>query len=694
MYAEDRLAPAFVAQDEAFRNTLQSGWPGPVAFNTEYLEFLRRPGEVEVKLMLELLERKYQSRRPDLVVTSTSVGLEFLLTHRARLFAGIPIVFMAVHRAPAARLTIPPDVTGTWLSVDWAGTLDAALRLQPHTGEVLVVGGASGRDEIWMASARAQLAPYQSRVAIRYLPASTLAQTLRTVAGLPDDAIVLVSTFHRDSAGKDFASRDVIARIASESRVPVYGVLDSLIGTGVVGGHMLSSALDGEKAARLALRVLAGERPGPPVPGSTVHIFDWWQLQRWGLDERQLPPGSVLRFRQPSLWEAYRWHVVAVVLIVLAQSGLIAGLLVLRHRRRQAERARLQAVEQAQRSRDELAHTLRVTTLGGLVAAIAHEISQPLTAIVTNAEATRRIVSDGPTADEARSALADIKADAVRASQVIQRLRALSRKVRGESREIDLERLIDETVALLRADLAIKRITILTSPAKDPLPLVSGDPIQMQQVLLNVLVNASEAIAAVEDGPREIVIETTVDQPGFVCVCVRDTGAGVAGAALEQIFQPFVTSKREGLGMGLSISRTIVEAHQGRIWATGQLPRGTAIYITLPVLRSWGPTGPKPPVARDAPAAVAPSIARAGFAAAAQRRRAQQRRAARRRQVEGEHREHDGRPGTVATCGATSRTSRPVETISPHDAVGGCTPSPKNDRAASSRIALAMKSVA
>ena len=106
MYAEDRLAPAFVAQDEAFRNTLQSSWPGPVAFNTEYLEFLRRPGEVEEKLMLELLERKYESRRPDLVVTSTSVGLEFLLRHRARLFTGIPIVFMSVMGA-GGRLTIP-----------------------------------------------------------------------------------------------------------------------------------------------------------------------------------------------------------------------------------------------------------------------------------------------------------------------------------------------------------------------------------------------------------------------------------------------------------------------------------------------------------------------------------------------------------------------------------------------------------
>src|SRR5262245_60325665 len=125
LYAEDRLAPAFVAQDEAFRNTLQSHWPRPIAFNTEYLEFLRRPGEAEQKLMIELLERKYHSRRPDLVVTSTSVGLQFVLANRARLFDRIPVVFMSVHREPMGKLPIASDVTGTWLTVDWAGTLDA-----------------------------------------------------------------------------------------------------------------------------------------------------------------------------------------------------------------------------------------------------------------------------------------------------------------------------------------------------------------------------------------------------------------------------------------------------------------------------------------------------------------------------------------------------------------------------------------
>lgn len=582
LYAEDRLAPAFVAQDEAFRNTLQSSWPTPIAFNTEYLEFLRRPGEAEQKLMIELLERKYHSRRPDLVVTSTSVGLQFVLANRARLFSGIPVVFMAVHRGPASKMNIPSDVTGTWLAVDWAGTLDAALGLQPQTRQVLVVGGASARDEIWLASARTQLAPYQNRLTIRYLAAApSMAQTLKTVATLPDDTVVLVGTIHRDAAGQDLVSREAIVRIAKESRVPVYGVLDSLIGTGVVGGHMLSSAADGEVAARLALRILAGNHPGPPINGNTVHIFDWTQLRRWGLDESRVPPGSALRFRQPSLWEAHRWHVVGVALVVVAQSALIAGLLVHRRRRRQADRARLQAEEQAQRARAELAHTLRVTTLSGLVTAIAHEISQPLTAIVANAEATRRMVGPGEDTDEARAALADIKADAVRASQVLQRLRTLSRKVHVETRQVDLERLIDDTVALLRADIALRRITLLVAPAKDPLPLVSGDPIQLQQVLLNVLVNATEAITAAVDGPREIVVETRIDQPGTVCVCVRDTGIGVDEAELEQIFQPFVTGKREGLGMGLSISRTIVEAHHGRIWATRQLPRGTALYVML-----------------------------------------------------------------------------------------------------------------
>ena len=133
-------------------------------------------------------------------------------------------------------------------------------------------------------------------------------------------------------------------------------------------------------------------------------------------------------------------------------------------------------MEQAQRAREELAHTLRVATLGGLVAAIAHEMNQPLTAIMTNAEATRRMVDDGPRRDENREALADIKAAAVRASQIIQRLRALGpqgpRGVTGDRPR----KLIDETVALLRADIALKRITILVAPAKDPLPLVSAIP--------------------------------------------------------------------------------------------------------------------------------------------------------------------------------------------------------------------------
>src|SRR5262245_2580358 len=186
LYAEDRLAPAFVAQDEAFRSTLQSHWPSPIAFNTEYLEFLRRPGETEQKLMIELLERKYRSRRPDLVVTSTSVGLQFVLANRPGLFDGILVIFMGVHPSQMPNPTVPADVTGTWLSVDWAGTLDAALGLQPQTRQVLVIGGESTRDEVWLASARTQLAPYQNRLELRYVAAPSLAAVLRTVATLPD----------------------------------------------------------------------------------------------------------------------------------------------------------------------------------------------------------------------------------------------------------------------------------------------------------------------------------------------------------------------------------------------------------------------------------------------------------------------------------------------------------------------------
>jgi two-component system sensor kinase FixL len=245
--------------------------------------------------------------------------------------------------------------------------------------------------------------------------------------------------------------------------------------------------------------------------------------------------------------------------------------------------------EETRRQRDELAHALRVTTLGQLTASIAHELGQPLSAILTNAQAGRRLLNNVPSPSAwIGDILTDIAEDANRAAQVIRRLRTLFRKERAERVGLDVNALIDNVVGLLHADLRQKRIVIRFS-RNEALPPVVGDPVQLQQVVLNLLMNAGEAVAATEDGPRVITIAIDQPQAGRLLLSVRDSGIGVKEPAeLERIFEDFVSSKPDGLGMGLTISRSIVEAHGGRIWAAGNADRGLTLYVELPTLAPGG----------------------------------------------------------------------------------------------------------
>ena len=231
----------------------------------------------------------------------------------------------------------------------------------------------------------------------------------------------------------------------------------------------------------------------------------------------------------------------------------------------------------------ELAHANRVATMGQLTASIAHEIKQPITAARTYAAAALRFLDRSPPdMAEVREALTCIVNDADRASDVVDRIGSLIKKAPARKEVVDLNAAILEVTTLTRSEAVKTGVTVSTQLA-DELPRIQCDRVQLQQVMLNLIVNAIQSMSGVEDGNRELHISSTVSiEPEGVCVGVRDTGHGLRPESLPHLFEPFYTTKPDGMGMGLSICCSIIEAHGGRLWAAGCEPRGALFQFTIP----------------------------------------------------------------------------------------------------------------
>jgi C4-dicarboxylate-specific signal transduction histidine kinase len=241
-----------------------------------------------------------------------------------------------------------------------------------------------------------------------------------------------------------------------------------------------------------------------------------------------------------------------------------------------------EAEEALRKAQSDLAHVSRVTTMGELVASIAHEVNQPLGAIVTNGSACLRILSrETPDLDKSREVIGRMINDGMRASEVIKRIRDLLHKAPPEKTALHINEAVQEVIAMVNSDVLRSEIELRAELAID-LPPVVGDRIQLQQVILNLILNARDALSEVSTHPRELVIATLQSKSGDVVVAVRDSGKGLDAKDAERIFDPFFTTKAEGMGLGLSISRTIVEAHGGTLWATQNDDIGATVQFTLP----------------------------------------------------------------------------------------------------------------
>ena len=304
-------------------------------------------------------------------------------------------------------------------------------------------------------------------------------------------------------------------------------------------------------------------------------ILDGQRVRRWAVADPSQADDSEIDPPEPSSFEKYRWKAVALGAALLIQAVLIAFLL---HERQMRHRAEVES----RKRMAELAHINRQATAGELSSSIAHELNQPLGSILTNAESAELILrSATPDLDEVKEIISDIKRDDLRASEVIRRMRSLLKRAPFETQEIDLNQTVREAFEFLSIQAAARNVAFYVQTVPTALR-VNGDPVQLQQVILNLVVNSMDAMAKMPYG-RTVIGRTELNGDASAVVSISDSGPGIPQDKLNEIFDPFYTTKEQGMGIGLSIARTIVLAHNGQIWAENQSGGGAVFHLSLPL---------------------------------------------------------------------------------------------------------------
>jgi signal transduction histidine kinase len=405
-----------------------------------------------------------------------------------------------------------------------------------------------------------------------------------TLRHTPPRTFVIFSSFTQDQGGRRFYPADLIASLSRVTSAPVYGIARNWVGNGIVGGAVMQFGDDGLRTGRLLMRVLR-RAPGDPMPppevAATPVVVDWRELQRWHLSEDRLPPNTQVLFRTPLLWERYRTTILITLGLLLLQSALIAWLLLERRGRRRSQAALRESETRADEQRRELAHLGRVALVGELSTALAHEMKQPLAAIMANVSVGQRLLqADGSATAQLREILDDIASDDRRARDVIDHLRDLVKKNGSNAQVLSVNAVVSEVLALMRSDLQ-RRGVVARTRLCEPDPLVLGDRVELQQVILNLVMNACDAMADTVPGDRRLIISTTREDDARIEI--RDAGSGIPADGLAKIFEPFVTTKRDGLGLGLAICRSIASAHGGSISAANNPDGGATFVVSLPL---------------------------------------------------------------------------------------------------------------
>ncbi|MDA9546420.1 signal transduction histidine kinase [Bradyrhizobium sp. USDA 3397] len=556
----------------------QSPWPLDIQEHALLTARFNNPGPEAP--FVEYLHSLYHGATPDIVVSIGAPAARFAQKYRARLFPDAPLILSAVEDRLIDRADLGDNDVVVAVRNDFVAAFDNILQVLPDTKSVAIVIGASPLERFWTEELKRELKPLAERIELVWYSDLSFEEILKRSSKLPSHTALFWGLMSVDSAGVVYENDWALRKLHAVANAPIFSYQEPFFGEGAVGGPMHLVRETTSRTVSAAIGILGGAKPSSITYVPTAFAaprYDWRELQRWGISESRLPPGSAILFREPSIWQRYHWQMLMIAAVFLVQAGLISGLLHERRRRQVAE------VESRHRL-TELAHVNRYSAVGELTTSIAHELNQPLGSILTNAETAELMLKAAqPDLVEIQQILADIRRDDQRASEVIRRLRSILKKVPFEIKTIELNDTVREAIDLVKALAQGRRITLSYVPALAGLH-VKGDPVQLQQVILNLIINAMDAISDADAGKREVSV-STLSTGNQAEIRIADTGPGIPASDLASLFDPFFTTKPHGMGMGLAIARTIVEAHHGTIAAANQPAGGALFTIRLPTAR-------------------------------------------------------------------------------------------------------------
>jgi signal transduction histidine kinase len=553
---------------------------------SEYLDSTRFPGEHQTELLHEYLREKYKNQKIDVVVATPDPALDFLFKYRSDLFSNTPIVFVAVKRPAPEILRSGPGLTGIIRANTHRKTLDLALKLHPETKDVFVISGSPEHDKRFETVAREELAGYDKRLRITYLTDLPFDELINRVKALPKASIILYVWYRFASEPeKSLQTYQVLEKIRQASSVPIYGMGSRNVGYGLLGGYVQDSERNGLEISEIVRRIL-NNTPASQIPvdsASSVPMFDWRELRRWGVNESDVPSGSVILYKEFTVWQQYKGRIVLIAALFILQTAIITALLLERRRRRRAKEAldRLNAELETRIDERTAALHAKSRELESFAYSVAHDLKAPLRGIdgysrILLQDYGKSLAVDGCTM------LQTIQDSTDEMSQLIDDLLAYSRLERRElkSATIELAPVVRSLVAEKKRECTDRSIDFIVTIDD---AVVLADASGLTQALRNYLDNAIKFTSKVPSPRIEIGAKETAES----CVLwVSDNGIGFDMQHHEQIFDIFqrlnTADEYPGTGIGLAIVRKAMERMGGRAWAESKTGAGATFYLEIP----------------------------------------------------------------------------------------------------------------